>query len=106
MQKRLCEVDNSSSIEEKKIDLPKNARRAKNITINWDGEEELATDLFLTFGMSQPAKDFAFEQVCLDIHVSRHFGSYLEDNYPNSTNIIVGIGERVFCPFEHGRAWV
>ncbi|KAI8110367.1 hypothetical protein M9435_002042 [Picochlorum sp. BPE23] len=60
--KRLCEVDNSSSIEEKKIDLPKSARKAKNITLNRDGEEELATDVFLTFDRSQPAKDFAFEQ--------------------------------------------
>lgn len=93
MQKRLCEFDNSTSIEEKKIDLPKSARKAKNITLNRDGEEELATDVFLTFDRSQPAKDFAFEQVCLDVHVSRFIGNFLEDNYPDSTNIVVGIGE-------------
>jgi hypothetical protein len=93
MQKRLCEVDNSTSIEEKKIDLPKSARKARNITLNRDGEEELATDVFLTFERSQPAKDFAFEQVWLDVHVSRFNGNFLEDNYSDSTNIVVGIGE-------------
>lgn len=74
MQKRLCEVEKNTSMEEKTIDLPQKARKAKNITLNREAEE----DAFLTFDRSQPTKDFAFEQVCSDIHVWRRVRAILE----------------------------